>query len=190
MKNVITVVSGLPRSGTSMMMKMLQSGGMELIVDHIRKADDDNPNGYYEFEKVKKIAEDASWLDEAEGKAIKVISMLLLDLPSDRPYKIIFMEREMAEVLASQQKMLERRGEKKGDISDDEMAELFNKHLIKVKNRISRQNNMDILYVKYNNIIDCPREKAAEINQFLGNCLDSEKMAEAVDTSLYRQKNK
>ena len=115
--NNITIVSGLPRSGTSMMMKMLEAGGLEAVTDEIRKADEDNPKGYYEFEKVKKIKEDSSWLEDVKGKVVKMVSMLLYDLPSDYSYKIIFMRREMNEILASQTKMLGRKGKSKGKTS-------------------------------------------------------------------------
>ena len=92
------------------MMKMLEAGGMDVVVDHIRKADEDNPLGYYEFEKVKRIKEDASWLDDTRGKVFKMVSMLLYDLPADRQYRVIFMKRKMAEMLASQRRMLDRKG--------------------------------------------------------------------------------
>src|ERR1043165_1737839 len=117
----ITVVSGLPRSGTSMMMKMLEAGGMSLLVDNLRTADDDNPAGYYEFEPVKKLSQgDFDWLEEAQGKAVKVIAALLADLPSAYTYQIIFMRRDMFEILASQNKMLLNRGEDLKKISDAE----------------------------------------------------------------------
>ena len=105
----IIVVSGLPRSGTSMMMGMLEAGGLELVVDGIRAADEDNPRGYYELERVKDLAkaEDKSWLITLQGKGVKVISLLLQHLPEAYNYKIIFMRRSIAEVLDSQSKMLE-----------------------------------------------------------------------------------
>ena len=102
--DTVNIVSGLPRSGTSMMMKMLEAGGIEPLIDHIRKADIDNPKGYYEFERVKQIKEDQEWLDDAVGKVVKMVSMLLLDLPPGYNYKIVFTRREMKEILASQRK--------------------------------------------------------------------------------------
>ena len=92
-RDVVTIVSGLPRSGTSMMMKMLEAGGIELLIDRVRVADADNPKGYYEFERVKQIETDQAWLPEAQGKAVKMISALLRHLPADCRYRIIFMER-------------------------------------------------------------------------------------------------
>ena len=110
MDQEIIVVSGLPRSGTSLMMQMLAAGGVEVVTDHVRTADTDNPRGYYEFELVKKIKQDASWLPEARGKAVKMVSQLLYDLPAGEKYRIIFLERDLDEVLVSQEKMLERLG--------------------------------------------------------------------------------
>src|SRR5438270_5105425 len=108
MNSEIIIVSGLPRSGTSLMMQMLDQGGVEVLTDNIRTADTDNPRGYYEFEKVKKIKQDASWLPQTRGKAFKMVSQLLYDLPASEQYLIIFMERDLDEMLLSQEKMLER----------------------------------------------------------------------------------
>jgi len=108
MDSEIIIVSGLPRSGTSLMMQMLENGGVAVVTDHIRTADSDNPRGYYEFEKVKKIKEDASWLPQTRGKALKMVSQLLYDLPPGERYRIIFMERDLDEMLLSQEKMLRR----------------------------------------------------------------------------------
>ena len=115
---MIVIVSGLPRSGTSLMMQMLQAGGMPLLIDDLRPADADNPNGYWEYEPVKRLQQDNSWIPKAEGKAVKVVSALLQYLPPQYTYKIIFMQRPMQEVLASQTVMLERRGEQ-GSKADD-----------------------------------------------------------------------
>jgi hypothetical protein len=126
--NYIVVVSGLPRSGTSMMMKMLQAGGIGIMTDNLRVADENNPKGYYEFERVKQLDKgDNAWVAEAQGKVIKVISYLLEFLPADFHYKVIFMRREMAEILASQRHMLERDGKPGSSANDAQMATLFNK---------------------------------------------------------------
>src|SRR2546428_1479705 len=106
----ITIVSGLPRSGTSMMMRMLDAGGLPVLVDNIRKADDDNPYGYYEFEPVKRLSSDSSWLREARGKAFKMVYALLYELPKDYDYRVIVMQRKMDEIIASQRAMLCRQG--------------------------------------------------------------------------------
>lgn len=188
MNSVITIVSGLPRSGTTVMMRMLEVGGMEVVVDNIRKADEDNPYGYYEFEKVKKIKEDYSWLDSTQGKVFKMVSMLLYNLPTDKNYKLIFMKRNMKEMLASQRIMLERQGRDKGSVNDDEMRRLYDKHLTHIDRWLETQDNMDILYISYNDVIGNPRKNAEIVNQFLGNRLDVEKMVKVVDRSLYRNR--
>src|SRR6266481_3041766 len=116
----ITIV----RSGTSLMMKMLEAGGIEPVTDNIRGADLDNPKGYYEFEKVKVVAEDSSWLPATRGKAFKMVSILLRNLPANHPFKLIFMRRKMGEVLASQSKMLVHMGIASGP-TNEQMATLF-----------------------------------------------------------------
>jgi hypothetical protein len=187
MDQIITIVSGLPRSGTSLMMQMLDRGGMEVVTDDIRTADEDNPKGYYEFEKVKKIKEDSSWLKNTRGKVFKMVSMLLYDLPSDEKYKIIFMKRNMKEILASQRKMLERLN-KESDTDDDEMGELLTVHLNKTYNWLDQQEHIDVYYISYNDLMENPLKQAETINQFLGMKLDAEKMAEVIDKSLYRNR--
>ena len=184
----ITVVSGLPRSGTSMMMTMLEAGGMQLLVDNIRTADGDNPKGYYEFERVKKIQHDLSWLEDARGKAVKIISELLKHLPQGYTYKVIFMRRKMGEILASQRQMLIRRGKSPDEISGERMAELYRKHLRRVEAWIDEQPNIEVIYVSYNEILAKPVEHAERINGFLGNTLNVENMVEVVDQTLYRQR--
>ena len=189
-KDSIIVVSGLPRSGTSMMMKVLEAGGLEIVTDNIRKADDDNPRGYYEFEKVKKLKQDASWLDDCSGKVIKVISQLLYDLPGDKYYKILFLRRKMGEILASQKVMLERLGRVGAGISDEKMAEKFQGHLVKVENWLQKQDNMDVLFLSYNEIMEGPSTHFSLVNSFLAGVLNEKKMADSVDVSLYRQREK
>jgi LPS sulfotransferase NodH len=187
-KQPIVVVSGLPRSGTSMMMKMLQAGGLELVTDSIRNADDDNPNGYFEFERVKQMsAGDRTWLDGAMGKVVKVISALLEYLPSDCSYKIIFMEREIKEVLASQKKMLDHRKET-STISDEEMAEQYRAHLKAVKPWLARQPHMEVLYVGYNSMITDPEPLCLRVIEFLGLPLDLPKMLAVPNAQLYRNR--
>jgi len=182
----ITIVSGLPRSGTSLMMQVLDRGGMEVVTDNIRTADEDNPRGYYEFEKVKKIKEDSSWLKATRGKVFKMVSMLLYDLPLNEKYQIIFMQRDMDEALASQRKMLKRLNQAAGP-DDDEMGELLTVHLNKIYNWLEQQ-NIDVLYVSYNDLVTDTLKGAEEVKGFLGTNLDIEKMAEVIDKSLYRNR--
>jgi hypothetical protein len=184
----ITIVSGLPRSGTSMMMKMLSAGGLEPLTDNIRTADEDNPKGYFEFERVKQIENDKAWLEDARGRVVKLISALLKHLPASYNYKIVFMRRAMPEILASQRQMLIRRGEPADSVPDDRMAAMFNKHVAQVEAWLASQPNIEVLYVSYNDVMKDSRPHAEEINSFLGGSLDVEAMVSVVDRALYRQK--
>lgn len=186
--DLITVVSGLPRSGTSLMMKMLEAGGLPPLTDHVRAADADNPKGYYEFERVKKLKEDRAWLPDAKGRAVKVISALLMQLPAGYEYRVIFMRRNMSEILASQRQMLIRRGEPADAISDADMAALFDKHLRQVESWLAGRPNMRALYVNYNDLLVDPLAGAQQVNAFLGGRLDVSAMIGAVDPSLHRQR--
>ena len=185
----ITIVSGLPRSGTSMMMRMLEAGGMEVLTDGARTADEDNPKGYYEFERVKQIEHDRVWLKEAKGKAVKMISALLKHLPPDHTYKIVFMLREMEEILASQKQMLIRRGEPVDRVEDERMAELSEAHLTQVRDWLADRPNMDVLYISYHQVLKNPHEYVEQIDRFLDGRLNVERMTQAVDRSLYRQRS-
>jgi hypothetical protein len=185
----VIVVSGLPRSGTSMMMKMLEAGGIPALTDNLRTADEDNPRGYYEFEAVKKLREgDFSWAAQAEGKAVKVISGLLTYLPPEYPYQVLFMLRAMPEILASQRKMLVRRGEDPNKISDSEMAQTFEKHLDQVTTWLDAQKNIQSLYVDYNRLLCEPQPVVQQIGRLLGGKVSSAAMLSAIDPNLYRNK--
>jgi hypothetical protein len=184
----IIVVSGLPRSGTSMMMKMLEEGGIPILTDAIRGADDDNPNGYYEFELVKKLPEGQNqWLADANHKVVKIVSALLEHLPVNYRYKIIFMEREPREILASQQKMLANRNEK-SEISDTEMQEQFQKHLAAIKYWLARQPHMDVMYLDYNKMISKPENYCQAIADFIAIPVDVSKMLAVPNERLYRNR--
>ena len=186
--NYVTIVSGLPRTGTSMMMKMLEAGGMEAMSDYIRKADIDNPNGYYEFEKVKKIKEDTSWLPDTVGRVFKMVSMLLFELPASFQYKVVFMERDLDEMMASQDRMLARLGKASADTDPGKMKALYSKHLSDIKTWLGTQPNIDVIYVKYNDFITDPHSMASAVAAFLGGGLDEGKMAAVVDKNLYRNR--
>jgi hypothetical protein len=186
--DIVTIVAGLPRSGTSMMMKMLEAGGMPVLTDNVRTADEDNPKGYYEFERVKQIEHDQAWLENAQGKVVKMVSALLKHLPVGYRYKVIFMRREIAEILASQRKMLVHRGEPEDKVDDATMARLFEGHLKKVNAWIDARADVDVLYVSYGDVLASPLERAEAINRFLEGSLDVEAMAAVVDPSLYRNR--
>jgi len=185
----ITVVSGLPRSGTSMAMKMLEAGGMSVVVDGIRTADEDNPKGYYEDERVKDLGQmqDKSWLTDSRGKVIKIISYLLKDLPSDNNYRIVFLRRNLQEVLASQKKMLERRGET-SETSDDKMVEIYENHLWRTNYLLRHAAHLESLDLDYKKVLEDPVGEAERLNAFLGGRLDVEKMVGVVDPELYRNR--
>jgi predicted ATPase len=185
----IIIVSGLPRSGTSMMMKMLAEGGLPTVVDSLRQADEDNPNGYFEIEASKSLKDgEKKWLYDAQGKVVKVISYLLEFLPDDLSYDIIFMEREISEVLASQRKMLQRRNETSA-LSDAEMEAQFREHLRAVKYWTARKSNMRILFVKYSEMVKAPENLCRSIADFLELPLNLEAMQSVPSQSLYRNRS-
>lgn len=185
----VYVVSGLPRSGTSMMMKMLETGGMTVLTDELRAPDRDNPRGYYEFEPVKRLKDgDSAWIEQARGKAVKIVSALLEHLPGNYRYKIVFMERDMKEILASQRKMLENLGKSGNPDEDETFMRLYRKHLEKVKTWLGSQPNVDVLYVNYNELLAKPPDVSAGVAGFLGVSLDLADMSAVPDEQLYRQR--
>jgi hypothetical protein len=186
----ITVVSGLPRSGTSLMMRMLAAGGLELLTDNLRQADADNPNGYYEFERVKGLEKgDNDWLPQAQGKAVKIISALLPYLPAAYSYRVIFMERDLGEILASQQQMLQRRHTEVVDtLADEEAAALFRSHLRETHHWLERQPNIATLYVQYQDLLREAAPQLRRINHFLNAKLAVALMAQTIDPTLYRNR--
>lgn len=183
-KGTIYIVSGLPRSGTSLMMQMLKAGGLDILSDDLRQKDENNPKGYLEFEKVKKLAQENSWLGDAENKVVKVIAQLLQFLPNTYKYKIVFMERDMNEVLRSQQKMLG----KDTSVFPLGLADAFAKQLERSRTWIAAQPNMEVLYVNYRDLIENAEEQAENISLFIDNDLNINNMTTSVDASLYRNR--
>ena len=186
----ITVVSGLPRSGTSMMMKALQAGGMPLLVDGVRGADANNPGGYFEFERVKKLPKcDLDWLDNAKGKVVKVISALLDTLPDQYQYKVIFMERDIDEILASQRRMLLRDGTiEEKPISDADMRQSYLSHLEEVKTYLAKTPWLKTIAISYNDVLRNPKVEFQRVVKFLDRNVDLEAMVQVVDPELYRER--
>ena len=186
----IVVVSGLPRSGTSMTMKMLEAGGMQILTDGARTADESNPKGYYEFAPVMNLHEDPDkrWLTQARGKAVKIISFLLTDLPETNNYKVVFMHRSLHEVMASQAKMLDQRGEHKGD-DDDRLVASYQDHLKKTKQLLTRRSCFDVLDVEYTSVLDRAALEADRIQSFVGGGLNVTSMTAVVDRQLYRNRH-
>jgi LPS sulfotransferase NodH len=184
---VITIVSGLPRSGTSLMMQMLAAGGMTLLTDFERQPDVDNPRGYCEWEPAKKLPKEPQLIAEAEGKAVKVISQLLLAIPQGHEYKVIFMERPLPEVLASQDEMLRRRG-KTDSVPHDAMTNAFMEHFRAVNAWFKKRPDVAKLPIAYNKVLQDPTAIAEAIKDFLKLDLNLEAMVAQVDPSLYRNR--
>jgi hypothetical protein len=185
----VVIVSGLPRSGTSMMMKMLESGGMPIVSDYVRQADESNPQGYYELERVKELDKggDTSWLSAARGSVVKIIAYLLRYLPQDFNYKVVFMQRDLAEVLASQSKMLVSRGEP-SDTEDERMRRLYVGHLAQSSRLLSDRPCFQSIEIQYRDALAEPEETARRVADFLGKELDIHDMADAVNPDLYRNR--
>jgi hypothetical protein len=168
---------------------MLEAGGLPLLKDGIREADDDNPKGYYEFERVKKLPEgDVEWLPEAQGKVVKIISYLLMKLPDSFNYRVIFMQRRIAEVMASQRKMILRRSEDPDKVSEEELAGILENHLRQVADWIDGQTNIEKIDMDFKDIVQNPEVNALRVNQFLGDSLNIDKMVQVIDPNLYRQR--
>ncbi len=187
-EKAVIIVSGLPRSGTSMMMRMLEAGGVIVLKDELRTPDIDNPAGYYEFEAVKRTKDDPSWLDGAGGKAVKMVSRLLKDLPRTREYRVLFMRRRMEEILASQRRMLDRLGTDEAPIPDEEIGALFERHVNETLGWVATQDNFRVLNVSYGDLLAEPKMVLQQVGEFLGIDLDTKQMAGVVDRSLYRER--
>ena len=183
----ITIVSGLPRSGTSLMMQMLAAGGIPPLTDHLRAADESNPRGYFEFDAVKRLRSDHSWLDLARGHAVKIIHLLVRELPTDRglQYRVIFMRRPLEEVLASQRAMLERQGKKAAD--EALLAKVFRGQLEQVEQWLATAPEFSVLYVEHRALFESA-QPTARVNEFLGGQLDVAAMLSVIEPTLYRQR--
>ena len=184
----ITVVSGVPRSGTSLMMQMLQAGGLPALTDGLRSADQDNLRGYLEFEPVKRLRSDRSWLPQARGQVVKIIHLLLRDLLLDGSlqYRIVFMQRPIDEVIASQHSMLQREGKAGGD--PEVLKKAFESQLAQLQIWLAGQADIAVLAVPYHRVMEQPQAVAEDLAAFLGLPLDTAAMVQAVDPSLHRQR--
>jgi hypothetical protein len=187
---MITIVSGLPRSGTSLMMQMLVAGGMTALSDGERQADTDNPRGYLEWERIKTLPTDPGCIAEAEGKVVKVISRLLLSLPADHDYQVIFVQRPLPEVLASQEAMMRRRGTYKPAANPGAIVDAFGKHLREVWAWLEGKPHVRALEVRYHDVLNEPEKVIQKLTEFLGIPLDATAMTQQVDASLYRNRTK
>jgi len=183
----VTVVSGVPRSGTSLMMSMLEAGGMEAMKDDRRRPDEDNPGGYYEYEAVKRLKQDAGWVAGAVGKAVKVVHVHVRDLPREGlAYRVVLMKRDLGEVLRSQKKMLARRGQPGGKLADERTAALYAKQVADLEAWMAAEPAFSFLAADYNALLRDPGPVIASVNRFLGGVLDEAAMAARVDPGLYR----
>jgi hypothetical protein len=187
MDSPIIVVSGLPRSGTSLMMQMLDRAEIEVATDQQRSADEDNPRGYYEIEAVKRLQRDHAWLSEMRGKALKVISQLLFALPDSEQYRVILMRRDLDEILASQAAMLARNG-RTGGGKAEVLRKAFVAHLEHLASWLPKQAHLTVHEFNYRDVVAEPRQAAEEVAEFLGADLDIAAMTEAVDSALYRNR--
>ena len=185
----ITVVSGLPRAGTSLMMQMLAAGGLPPLTDGVRPPDDDNPHGYFEFDPTKRLATDAAWMGGACGKAIKVVSALLRHLPAGFAYDILFMHRPLDEILASQATMLDRRGTPSPEAVPGTLAAAFTQHLRDLDRWLETQRHLRVLRIAYDDLVQAPAPQAVRVAEFLGRPLDVDRMAAAVEPTLYRHRS-
>ena len=185
---VVTVVCGVPRSGTSLLMHMLRAGGMPILSDDTRPADAGNPNGYFEYDPARRAAHDNTWVDAAVGKAVKVVHVLLPSLPRRLQYRVLFARRDMGEIIASQQTVLDRLGRRGARIPPARLAETFSAQVGLVLRWANEQSHINLLNVDYCNVITDPFNQARRMNEFLGGHLDEAAMAAAVDPSLYRQR--
>jgi tetratricopeptide (TPR) repeat protein len=183
-----TVVSGLPRSGTSLMMQMLKAGGLEVKTDHERAADHDNPEGYFEWEQIKRLGENPDLLAHAVGRAIKVISALIPALPEMHHYRVIFMDRPIAEVVASQKKMIDRRRTRGANLTPDKLAETLAQHRTTILRGMESSPNFEVLEIDYPDLVAKPDVWIERINHFLGGNLNAAAMAGCVKPSLHRNR--
>jgi hypothetical protein len=183
-----TVVSGIPRSGTSMMMQMLAAGGVELLADEERAPNVDNPHGYFEFAPVRRLRDEAGWFPEALGRAVKVIYVLLKSLPDDVAVRIVFMQRDLVEVVDSQRAMLARSGSPDDVLPPERMIEIFQAQLDMMLGWVSQQPRLQLLQVSHAEAIRDPASGAQAVNEFLGGGLDVAAMAAVVDPALYHQR--
>jgi len=187
-EDIVNIVSGLPRSGTSLMMKMLEEGGLVPLTDNIREADIDNPRGYYELERVKKLPDDTDWLPDARGRVVKVLAELIKHLPDGYRYRIVFMMRDLDEIISSQRKMMVRRGEDPDTVPDEEMKGLLRAYLRNLKVFVNSHSNMEVCYISYNDLMTDPELSIEEISGFFNGELDTKKMRQAIDSKLYRNR--
>jgi len=187
-RDYVTIVSGLPRSGTSLLMQMLTAGGLQAYSDGERTPDDDNPRGYYEHAAVKRLAVDNSWLPSATGMVVKVIAQLLHYVPDELPCRVVFVERNLDEVLRSQATMLERSGQPGAGVPAAQLSKVFETQLASVRAMLTKRKEMAVLGFDYARVVENPSDTANQLAAFLDGGLDTKAMAAVVDSKLYRNR--
>ena len=182
----VTVVTGVPRSGTSLMMQMLRAGGMPILSDGARPPDADNPHGYLEFEPARRLPEDASWVPLAAGRAVKVVHALVPALPAGQRYRLILMRRRLDRVVASQRAMLARQGraESGSELGDARLVEIFRVQIAALERWAAGRADVELLQVGYEETLRDPIGVSRRVSDFLGGGMDENAMAAAVDRSL------
>jgi hypothetical protein len=184
---VIVVVSGLPRSGTSLLMQMLKAGGLPVLSDGLRVADEDNPRGYFEWEPAKRLPREPELIRMAEGKAVKIVSSLLWALPPGYEYRLLYMERPLAEVAASQVAMIRRHGGA-APLEGEALVRALAAHQQQVLALVRQIPGVALCTVRYHDVLADPFQQARRIADFLAMPLDCEAMARQADRRLYRQR--
>jgi predicted AlkP superfamily phosphohydrolase/phosphomutase/tetratricopeptide (TPR) repeat protein len=185
---IITIVSGLPRSGTSLMMQLLVAAGRAALTDSKRAADEDNPLGYFEFEKSIELAKDTSWLQQARGKVVKIVAQLLPHVPANEHYQIIFMKRDLTEVVASQKAMLARQSRRGAELDEQKLRDTYTSQLNRVEAQLARRPEVRILTVNYSDLLADPITQVSVLAQFLGGPFNHQAAANVIRPHLHRQK--
>ena len=179
----ITIVTGLPRSGTSLMMQILDRTSLPILTDGIRKKDTNNPEGYYELEAVKGIIKDNSFLNEAQGKVVKIIAPLPLFLDKNLTYRILFMRRDITEILRSQEKMIG-----KNQTSEyEKFASIYEQHLKKTYAFLD-ENSIPFIDIWYDKLVSNPDNEIKKIIDFLNITADLKELSNVIKPELYRTK--
>jgi tetratricopeptide (TPR) repeat protein len=188
LQDEVVIVSGLPRSGTSMLMQMLAAGGLPVLSDDLRQPDEDNPLGYFEYDPVKRLASDSTWLGDAKGKAVKIVAPLLARLPAEIECRVIFIERNLDEILESQARMLARRGEKISDTPArrERLKQEYGRLVARVKNFLASRPHTQLLCLDRSAVLRDPQGAAITVNGFLGGHLEVARMANQVKPELNR----
>lgn len=159
-------------------------GGVEVLTDGNRKSDDSNPKGYFEYDPVMSIHKDNTWLDKAQNKTVKVVAPLLKFLDPKYRYKVIFMNRDLTEVVKSQQKMIG----KNPDVLPVSLFDAYHKHLNQVETWKDSEPSVELIYVDYKDVLFNTPEVLEKVTSFIGVDLDTKEMAKCVDPALYRNK--